>query len=244
MKKLILIAALLFVGNHLVNAQISGVGFRPGLTLSKYKLTSDYNDIYDATLQPGGSFAGFLEINLGNRFTIQPELAFTQRGVHMVSESAIYWEGPEFGYEPYEKVVEYRFRETLNYIDIPVMVEKNFGGGMFGGYIAAGPALSFGIKGKGKEEILIEYPANEDKFVVENRTDRKEYEIEMGKGRYDMYKGFDFSLNLGAGLLFLLENGEIGLDLRYTHGTRGLDVNGQKNRNFNIGVSYMHYIGG
>lgn len=243
MKKLILFAALLFVGNF-VNAQISGIGFRPALTLSKYKLTSDYNDIYDATFQPGASVGGFVEINLGNRFTLQPELAFTQRGVHMVSESAVYWEGPEFGYEPWERVVSYQFRETLNYIDFPIMVEKNFGGGMFGGYVSAGPGLSFGIKGKGKEEILVEFPAEDDKFQIDHRTDRTEYEIEMGKGRYDMYKAFDFNLNLGAGMLFLMENGEIGIDLRYTHGTRGLDVNGLKNRNFMVGVSYMFYIGG
>jgi MFS family permease len=48
----------------------------------------------------------------------------------------------------------------------------------------------------------------------------------------------------GTGLLFLMERGEIGLDLRYTQGTRGLDVNGLKNRNFTVGLSYMHYLGG
>lgn len=243
MKKLILFAILLFVGN-LVNAQISGVGFRPALSLSKYKLNNNFDDTYDAAFQPGASVAGFVEINLGNRFTIQPELAFTQRGVHMKSESAIYWEGPEFGYPATDKVIDYRYRETLNYIDVPIMVEKNFGGGMVGGYVAAGPGFSFGISGKGREEITIESPDPTDKWIFVESTDYREYEIEMGNGRYDMYKGFDFNLNLGAGLLFLMERGEIGLDLRYTQGTRGLDVNGIKNRNFTVGLSYMHYLGG
>ena len=138
-------------------------------------------------------------------------------------------------------MIDYRQKETLNYLDIPVMVEKNFGGGNIGAYVALGPALSFGLNGKGREEITYEFPA--DDGAVDTNTDRSEYQIEMGSGRYDTYKGFALSLNAGAGLLFLLESGEIGIDLRYTHGLRNLNVDGLKNRNFTIGVSYMHYIG-
>jgi hypothetical protein len=233
---------VLLVLVHSAFAQISGVGVRPGLTVSSYKLTREYNDLYDAGFQPGGSVGVFMEVNLGNRFTLQPEVVFTQRGAHLRSESAIYWDGPEFGYPVGYAVSDYRFRETLNYIDIPVMVEKNFGGGRFGGYVALGPGLSFGLNGRGKEEITLQY--RDESLMIVEEIDRNEYEIEMGKGRYDMYRGFDFNINLGAGMLFLLDNGEIGLDLRYTMGSRGLDVNGLKNRNLLVGVSFMRYIGG
>jgi len=240
MKNLILLPVFLLFANML-SAQISGFGIRPAVSLSTYKLTKEYNDIYNAGLRPGLGLAGFVEINLGNRFTLQPEVAFTQRGVNMRSKSTVYWDGPDFGYPADYRVVEYRQKETLNYLDIPLMVEKNFGGGNIGVYIAAGPGLSFGFKGKGREEITYEFPT--DDGAVDSDTDRSEYGIEMGSGRYDTYKGFDFSLNAGAGLLFLLENGEIGLDLRYTHGLKNLNVDGLKNRNFLIGVSYMHYLG-
>ena len=240
MKNLILLPVFILFAN-LLSAQLSGFGIRPAVTFSTFKLNKEYNDIYDAAFRPGLGMAAFMEINLGNRFTLQPEVAFTQRGVNLSSESSIYWDGPDFGYPATHRVIDYRQKETLNYLDIPVMVEKNFGGGNIGAYIALGPALSFGLNGKGKEEITVEFPVEDG--AVDANTDRREYEIEMGSGRYDTYKSFDLSLNAGAGLLFLLENGEIGLDLRYTHGLRNLNVEGLKNRNFLIGVSYMHYIG-
>lgn len=240
MKKLSLLPVCLVIATAL-HAQISGIGIRPAVSLSTYKLTREYNDVYDAALRPGVGLSAFVEINLGNRFTLQPEIAFTQRGVNLSSESNVYWDGPDFGYPASYQVVDYRQKETLNYVDIPLMVEKNFGGGNIGAYVALGPALSFGLSGKGREEITVEFPAADG--ATDSRTDRSEYKIEMGSGRYDNYKGFDLSLNAGAGLVFLLESGEIGLDLRYTHGLKNLNVDGLKNRNFLIGVSYMHYLG-
>lgn len=240
MKNLILLSALLTLTTALP-AQISGLGLRGGVSLSTYKLTRDWSDSYDARLKPGASIAGFVEINLGNRFTIQPEVAFTQRGVSMKSESAVTWNGPDFGYPSDHQVIDYRFKETLNYLDIPVMFEKNFGGGNFGAYVALGPGLSFGFNGKGREAITVEYPATNESLST--RTDNVEYTIEMGKGRYDMYKGVDFNLNAGGGLLWIMEQGELGLDLRYTHGLKFLSTDGLKNRNLVIGLSYMHYLG-
>lgn len=240
MKNLILLPVFL-LSAHLVSAQLSGFGIRPGVSFSTFKLNKEYNDIYNAQLRPGFSASAFAEINLGNRFTLQPEVGFTQRGVNLKSKSTIYWDGPEFGYPADYQVIEYRQKETLNYLDIPIMVEKNFGGGNIGAYVALGPGLSFGFAGKGREEITVEFPTAEGEVDV--TTDRAEYGIEMGSGRFDTYKGFDFSLNAGAGLLFLFDKGEIGLDFRYTHGLRNLNVDGLKNRNFLIGVSYMYYLG-
>jgi hypothetical protein len=241
MKKQFIFLPLFLLCATAAFAQVSGIGFRPTMTLSRYKLNKDMNDLYDAALRPGLGLGAFMEINLGNRFTLQPEVNFTQRGANIVSESTIYWDGPSFGYPFSHKVTDHRQKETLNYIDIPMMVEKNFGGGRFGAYLAAGPALSFAINGRGKEEITTEYTASEG--AINTNTDRIDYAIEMGSGRNDTYKGFDFSLNAGSGLIYLLDNGEISLDVRYTHGLRGLEVGGLKNRNFTVGVSYMFYLG-
>ena len=96
MKKLVLfLLAIAFASK--MNAQLTGIGVRPTLSLSTYKLSKGYNDIYDATLRPGGGFAVFAEFNLGNRFTFQPEIAFMQRGGNLRSESTVFWDGPEFG---------------------------------------------------------------------------------------------------------------------------------------------------
>ncbi len=241
MKNLFLFLFALVCATNL-NAQLSGIGIRPGITLSKYKLSSDYNDIYDSRLRPGGSFALFAEFNLGNRITFQPELAFAQRGGIIKNESSVFWNGPDFGYPEGYTVVGLRQKETLNYLDIPLMFEKNFGGGNVGAYIAAGPAFSFAIgNGKGLEERTVEYADENGQPVT--ITDRSEYTIEMGSGRNDDYKAYDFSLNLGTGLIFILETGELSLDFRYTHGLRNVDVGGLKNRTMQFGMSYMYYFG-
>jgi Outer membrane protein beta-barrel domain len=241
MKKIVLLALFATI-SHQVFSQLSGFGFRPAMSLSYYKLSKEINDNYDIALRPGASMAAFIEFNLGNRFTVQPELAFTQRGANLVNESSIYWDGQDFGYSNDLIVTQHKQKEALNYIDIPIMFEKNFGGGSWGGYVAAGPAMSFALKGRGREEITLE-PARPDLENEARDTERFDYDIEMGSGRNDFYKALDMSLNAGAGLLYIMERGEIGIDLRYTHGLRYLNQEGLKNRNFLIGVSYMHYIG-
>jgi Outer membrane protein beta-barrel domain len=238
-KGFLLSLAFLFV--QLINAQVSGIGIRPAMSLSTYKLTKDYNDVYDTRLQPGAAFGAFVEINLGNRFTLQPEVNFVQRGVTLENETGVSWKGPDFGYPNAFNVVGFKQRETLNYIDIPLMVERNFGGGSFGAYVAAGPGIAFALGGKGREEVTVQNTTAEDPNA--EQTDRSEYVVEMGSGRNDMYKGFDLNLNLGGGLIFLLERGEIGIDLRYTHGIKALNTERLRNRNFIVGVSYMHYLG-
>lgn len=241
MKNLILFL-LTFVCATQLTAQLSGIGVRPVFSLSTYKLSKDYNDIYDATMRPGGGLAIFAEFNLGNRLTFQPEIAFMQRGGNIKSESNVYWDGIDFGYtQPKAQVIDLRQKETLNYLDIPLMFEKNFGGGNVGFYLALGPAFSFAVSnGKGLEELTVEY-YEEDKSKS-TFTDRQEYTIEMGSGRNDDYRKYDFSVNLGTGLMVILERGELSFDVRYAHGLRRLDVGGLKNRNLQFGLSYMYYF--
>ncbi|MBL7774851.1 MAG: PorT family protein [Saprospiraceae bacterium] len=240
MKNLVL-SLLIFVCATNLQAQLSGIGFRPILSLSTYKLSKDFNDVYDVNFRPGGGAAIFAEFNLGNRLTFQPEIAFIQRGGNIKSESNIFWDGQEFGYPRDYRVVELRQKETLNYLDIPMMFEKNFGGGNVGFYLALGPSFSFAISnGKGLEELTVEHLNSEGQSVT--FTDRAEYTIEMGNGRNDDYRRYDFALNLGTGLSVILERGELSFDVRYAHGMRNVDVGGLKNRNLQFGLSYMYYF--
>lgn len=240
MKNLILLIGA-FVFATTLNAQLSGIGFRPTITLSNYKLAKDLNDNYDANLRLGAGGALFAEFNLGSRFTFQPEIAYVQRGGNVVSESNLFWDGQQFGYPRDYRVEQIRQKEVLHYIDIPLMFEKNFGGGNVGAYVAFGPAFSFAVaNGKGMEELSVRHLNSEGQSVA--FTDRAEYTIEMGNGRNDDYKKNDFSVNLGTGLVFILERGEIGLDVRYSHGLKNIDVSGIKNRNLQIGLSYMYYF--
>ncbi len=224
-----------------VQAQLSGIGFRPMATFSTYKLSKDLNDNYDAYMRLGGGGALFAEFNLGSRFTFQPEVVYVQRGANIKSESRLFWDGQHFGYPRDYRVEEIRQQEVLHYIDIPLMFEKNFGGDMFGAYVAFGPALSFAVaNGSGREELTVSHLNSEGQSTT--FTDRTEYIIEMGNGRNDDYRKGDFSINLGTGLIFILDKGEISLDVRYSHGLRNIDISGIKNRTFQVGLSYMFYF--
>ncbi len=235
------LAAVAVVYLNTANAQLSGIGFRPTATLSTYKLSKDLNDNYDAYLRLGGGGALFAEFNLGSRFTFQPEVVYVQRGADIKSESRLFWDGHHFGYPRDYRVEEIRRQETLHYIDIPLMFEKNFGGGNVGAYVAFGPALSFAVaNGSGREEIHVTHLNSEGKPA--SFTDRKEYIIEMGNGRNDDYRKGDLSVNLGTGLVLILDKGEIGLDIRYSHGLRNIDISGIKNRTLQVGLSYMYYF--
>ena len=241
MKKLVLFL-LAIASAATMNAQLTGFGVRPTLSLSTYKLSTGFSDIYDASLRAGGGFAAFAEFNLGNRFTFQPEIAFMQRGGNIKSESNVFWDGPEFGYPEGYRVVELRQRETLNYIDVPLTFEKNFGGGNIGAYIAAGTTFSFAVgNGKGLEELTVESVGSEGQ--ISTQVDRSEYTIEMGSGRNDDYKSYDFGLHVGAGVAFIRETGELSFDVRYVQGLRNVDVGSLKNRNLQFGISYMYYFG-
>ncbi|MCS6930207.1 MAG: PorT family protein [Saprospiraceae bacterium] len=239
--RVVFLAILSLVSLNAVYAQLSGVGFRPMATFSTYKLSKDLNDIHDSYLRLGGGGALFAEFNLGSRFTFQPEIVYVQRGANLKSESRLSWNGQHFGYPRDYQVKEIRRQETLHYLDIPLMFEKNFGGGGLGAYVAFGPAISIAVaNGFGREEIDVVHLDLEGKQSA--FTDRKEYTIEMGRGRYDDYRKGDLSVNLGAGIVLILDSGEIGLDVRYTHGLRNIDISGIKNRTLSVGLSYMYYF--
>ena len=102
-----------------------------------------------------------------------------QRGGNIKSESNVFWDGQDFGYPRDYIVSSIVQKETLNYLDIPMMFEKNFGGGNVGFYAALGPAFSFAIaNGKGLEEISVEHLNSEGESIT--FTDRREYTLEMG----------------------------------------------------------------
>ena len=49
--------------------------------------------------------------------------------------------------------------------------------------------------------------------------------------------------NLGAGLAFIRESGELSFDVRFVQGLRNVDIGSLKNRNLQFGISYMYYLG-
>ena len=66
MKNLILFLCAIACATTL-NAQLSGIGFRPMVTISNYKLANDLDDNYDVNMRPGGGASGEVVVDTAER---------------------------------------------------------------------------------------------------------------------------------------------------------------------------------
>lgn len=100
-------------------SQIS-VGAKGGINVSNLSGINDYQDFQSNSLV-GFNLGGFITLNLGRHFAIQPELFYSTQGANL--ESAL---------------EENNLR--LNYFNIPVMIKFLTGNGF---YLEAGPQFGF-----------------------------------------------------------------------------------------------------
>lgn len=96
------------------NAQIS-VGAKGGLNVSTL---NGFQDL-DASSLTGFHFGGYMGINLGRNFALQPEVLFSTQGAKLEDQEV-----------------------NLNYLNIPVMVRFLTKGGLF---LEAGPQFGFNV---------------------------------------------------------------------------------------------------
>lgn len=120
MRKITLIAFVLFVGLTTVQSQVTvSPGIRGGLNISN--LTN-----FDSDPKSDFYAGGFVAIKFNKYFTLQPELTYTRQGAE-VREFEI--DGPG------SRTVNY----DLNYISLGAVAKFHFGGGGF--HILGGPTL-------------------------------------------------------------------------------------------------------
>ncbi len=117
MKKLMLFAAVAVFGFANIHAQ-DGIKFGAKAGVNFAKLTGD--DLEDADGRTGFHVGGLVEIPISEKFSVQPELVYSQQGLQYKDT----FEG--FTYEQKWK---------LDYINIPVMAKF---------YVADGFAIEFG----------------------------------------------------------------------------------------------------
>ncbi|KQX08671.1 porin family protein [Flavobacterium sp. Root420] len=121
MKKITLIAFLLFIGLATLQAQVRvSPGIRGGLNLSTL------TNIDDNSMKSDFYVGGLVEIKFNKYFTLQPELTYSRQG----SEGREYFPDTDsFENTKYE----------LNYVTIGAVAKFNFGGQGF--HILAGPSV-------------------------------------------------------------------------------------------------------
>jgi len=105
----------------------AGFGFRAGMTLSSIQ-----GGDYGSQLKAGMTLGGFLNYRINDRFSLQGELLFTQRGEKTSGSDA-------YG--------NYKTWLTMNYLELPILAKYSFGSSRLDYYALAGPYFAFKLGG-------------------------------------------------------------------------------------------------
>jgi hypothetical protein len=175
--------------------QIS-VGFQGGNNLSEMDFTNNQDYRFTEIDYKQGFIGGFVVQFLGEKHAgVQAEINYSQRG----------WiENDTTGVE------YFRYKNKMDYIEMPVLTHVNIGGGKLRGLFNIGPYIGYALNRKittqnvdtGVEET-VDYTFNSEK---DNR--------------------FDFGLMVGGGMEYRFGFGKLSAEARYTVGLG--DVNKEK----------------
>jgi hypothetical protein len=201
MKKILLSGALLAATAGIAHAQSPSFGIKAGASLTN--ITGSYTTGGADFKNKFGFHGGFVaNLPISDIFSIQPELLYSMKGYKYT------------GTDPYSAVT-YTFKQTLHYIDVPVLARINAGGLFF----EAGPQVGYLVA------------ANSS--IDDGRVPTRSY-----SGRDNLRK-VDFGY--AAGLGYQLPNGP-GIGLRYNGGFKNVmntyESAGARNSAFQLYLSY------
>lgn len=225
MKKLILgvaIAASFMVTAQEKTQSTSPItfGVKAGFNASTLtKSNSGYDN--DQKLKPGFNAGVFANIPVAEKFSIQPELLFSQLGSKTEEREEFY-----INSDRYRREVDYK--KTLNYLSLPVMVQYNILPQL---YVEAGPEFGFLLGGKDKGDItMIRNSGNT------TSTETTTFSDNIVK---DLYNKFNFGIGIGAGYYFTQN---FGVTARFTAGITDIYKHNSgdavRNNAFQVGVAY------
>ncbi|WP_312992230.1 porin family protein [Chryseobacterium flavum] len=157
----------------------------------------------DSKSQFGFHAGAFVNIPVSEAFSIQPEVLYSQQGA---KAKGSYSSGG---------ITVTNMKQTLGYINVPVMVQYNATPEF---YLEAGPEFGLLVSAKAKGDV------NGSTYKADNK---------------DSFETFNFGLGIGLGYKF---TSNLGVNVRYIAGLsnivkNGLD-DGTKNMNFQLGLNY------
>jgi outer membrane immunogenic protein len=135
--KLIATVLFLMLCSHFVQAQI-GIGLRGGINIATAELEEKINGDWETDMKDyiiGGVSGVVLEFGFSDRWAIQPELYYMQKGYK--TNIAV-------------DNVSREFISKLNYVELPVLFKGKFGPGRFKFNAMLGPSFGYGFNGKFK----------------------------------------------------------------------------------------------
>lgn len=148
------------------------------------------------------TFGAVAEIPIAHGFSIQPELNYSKKGFDMNI-------GVPLNFIDIPLPLGVKAITDLNYVEVPVLAKYNFGTGAVGGYVAAGPTVSYA------KSAQFRTAAN---FIIDFNLIKQDIDLDaLNISRMDVGGTIAAggTLNVGSTKLFL--------DARYTHGFKKLD---------------------
>ena len=188
----LLFGLLVALAAHSAHAQqgIIRYGAKGGFSLSTYE--GQLNGPYPAGHKPGFAAGALAAYGLSDHAAVQLEVLYSQKGVFVDDyKYTIRTPQANFNY--------WRYRSTLSYLDVPVLIKLNSGEANRGFYLEAGPQVSFAL---GQREYLSAFgkgnTSNPDDVVIS--TDRGALvPVVLG---YVGGLGYQFGNGLGLGLRY------------------------------------------
>ncbi len=223
MKKSFLVFSIMFVSLLSVKAQINIIP-KLGVNLTGISYIPHPYPINDILV--GMQIGVATEIMLNDRFSIQPELLYTQKGSLLISNYGAF-------NNPVPYFNEYTTTTRLHYLEIPVLAKMKFGKGNFKFYLGAG--LSAGMAVFATQTSTSDLLLGDTGFAYNG----KDNNIKIGSGQGEL-KRFDIGWQAAMGF----EYKKFVLDLRYGQGftnifNKNSDYDKAQNKAFGATLGYI-----
>lgn len=188
MRKLWLLTLLAVAGTGAAHAQQGTLryGVKGGFSLGTY--AGQLNGRYEAGYKPGYTVGALMAYSLTDHASLQLEALYSRKGVFVDS----------YAYQlPSGRISSaYRYRSTLSYLDVPLLVKLQAGAANTGFFLEAGPQLSIALA---QREYVAPFGSNASNFP--------NYDISTDRGAlvpvgYGFVGGLGYQFGFGLGLGF------------------------------------------
>ena len=204
-------------------AQVS-LGLKGGVNIANISTPEiTLVNISDVKTNKSFTVGAVAEFGIANGFAIQTEVNYTKKGF-------IINEGIPLELANIPLPIGVKVTTDLNYIEVPILAKYNFGNGKVGGYVTAGPTMSYASNGRFRTaaNFFIDFNVVDQKFNFDDLNISK----------------FDIGASVGAGGTVNLGGMKLFVDARYTHGFNKLDNIPVidldfKNRNFALTTGFL-----
>lgn len=187
MTKIISIIILLTVLHVEAKAQFS-IGIQGGSNLSKMDFTNNPEYRFTEVNYTQGFIGGFVVQYLNDKHAgVRVEFNYTQRGWNENDTTADN---------------NLKFKNQINYIEMPILTHVNIGGGKLRGLFHIGPYIAYAVSAKKSVKDLNSGSEESSDYTFNSDTDNR----------------LDFGLMTGGGMEYRFPFGKFAAEARYTIG--------------------------